>query len=163
LQELRSIASSNSNVRVLQIDLKDYDKYSEIVSQVKDVVKDEGLNVLFNSAGISPRSSFLGLKALKPNELMDVFAVNCIAPLMLSKAFVPLLKKASETKKDAPLGVQRAVIVNMSKFQFYSLLFFGVNFKIFQAQFSAQSPQTEKVLSITIDSQNQVLMQQRSL
>jgi NAD(P)-dependent dehydrogenase (short-subunit alcohol dehydrogenase family) len=97
--------------------LKDYDKYPELVAQVQDVVKDEGLNVLFNSAGISPRSSFLGIKALKPNELMDVFAVNCVAPLMLSKAFVPLLKKASAVNKEAPLGVQRAVIVNMSMFQ----------------------------------------------
>lgn len=101
----------------MQIDLKDYDKYPEIVAQVQETVKDEGLNVLFNSAGISPRSSFLGIKALKPNELMDVYAVNCVAPLMLSKAFVPSLKKASDAKKDAPLGVQRAVIVNMSEFR----------------------------------------------
>lgn len=102
-------------MHILQIDLKEFEKYAEIVTQVQDVVKDEGLNVLFNSAGISPKSSFLGLKALKPNELMDVFAVNCVAPLMLTKAFVPLLKKASDANKAAPLGVQRAVIVNMSK------------------------------------------------
>lgn len=72
------------------------------------------MNVLFNNAGVSPKSSFLGLKALKPNELMEVFAVNCVAPLLLSKAFVPLLKKSSENNKDAPLGVKRAVIINMS-------------------------------------------------
>lgn len=62
----------------------------------------------------SPRSSFLGLKALKASELMDVYAVNCVAPLMLSKAFIPLLKKASQANKSAPLGVQRGAIVNMS-------------------------------------------------
>lgn len=45
---------------------------------------------------------------------MDTFAVNTVAPLMLSKAFVPLLKQASNVNKTAPLGVQRAVIVNMS-------------------------------------------------
>lgn len=77
-------------------------------------MKDEGLNVLFNSAGISPRSSFLGLKALKTSELMEVYSVNVVAPLMMSKAFIPLLKKASDVNKSAPLGVQRAVIVNMS-------------------------------------------------
>lgn len=112
--ELRSIAEANKNVHILQIDLKEFDKYPEIVAQVGDVVKNEGLNVLFNSAGISPRSSFLGLKALKPNELMDVYAVNVVAPLMMTKAFVPLLKKASDANKSAPLGVQRAAIVNMS-------------------------------------------------
>jgi NAD(P)-dependent dehydrogenase (short-subunit alcohol dehydrogenase family) len=113
-QELRSIAASNQNVKILQIDLKNVDKYEELVSQVGNVVQDQGLNVLFNSAGISPRSSFLGIKALKANELMDVYAVNVVAPLMLSKTFIPLLKKASAGNKDAPLGVQRAVIVNMS-------------------------------------------------
>jgi NAD(P)-dependent dehydrogenase (short-subunit alcohol dehydrogenase family) len=111
---LQALAKSNKNLRILQIDLKDFDKYEEVVGQVKSIVKDEGLNVLFNSAGISPRSSFLGLKALKTNELMDAYAVNVVAPLMLSKAFIPLLKKASEANKDAPIGVQRAVIVNMS-------------------------------------------------
>lgn len=98
----------------MQIDLKDFNKYPEVVSQVQSIVNNEGLNVLFNSAGISPRSSFLGIKALKPNELMDAFAVNCVAPLMLSKEFIPLLKTASEGNKAAPLGVQRAVIINMS-------------------------------------------------
>lgn len=112
--ELRSIAENNQNVHILQIDLKDFDKYPEIVTQVENVVKDQGLNVLFNNAGISPRSSFLGLKALKPNELMDVYAVNCVAPLMMTKAFLPLLKKASDANKAAPVGVQRACIVNMS-------------------------------------------------
>lgn len=155
LQELRDIAASNSNVRVLQIDLKDYDKYPEIVAQVQDVVKDEGLNVLFNSAGISPRSSFLGLKALKASELMDVYAVNVVAPLMLSRAFVPLLKKASDTKKDAPLGVQRAVIVNMSKFSI-SLSSLCASFhNPFQVQSLAQSLQTRRALCITIVSLSQ--------
>lgn len=94
--------------------MKEFDKYVEIVAQVQDKVQDAGLNVLFNSAGISPRSSFMGMKGLKTSELMDTFAVNCVAPLMLSKAFIPLLKQASESNKAAPLGVQRAVIVNMS-------------------------------------------------
>lgn len=52
LKELRNIAAENKNVHVLQIDLKDFDKYPEIVGQVENVVKDAGLNVLFNSAGI---------------------------------------------------------------------------------------------------------------
>ena len=115
---MRNIASTNKNVHILQIDLVDVDKYSEIVSQVDAVVKDSGLNVLFNSAGISPRSSFLGLKALKAKELMDVFAVNCVAPLMLTKAFVPLLQKASDANKSSPLGVQRACVINMSNLVF---------------------------------------------
>lgn len=108
------MASSNKNVHLLEIDLKEFDKYPTIVQQVGDVVKDEGLNVLFNNAGISPRSSFMGLRALKASELMDTYAVNCVAPLLLTKAFLPLLKKASDNCKSAGLGSSRAAIINMS-------------------------------------------------
>lgn len=101
-------------MHILQIDLRDFDKYPQLVSQVEEVVKDDGLNVIFNSAGISPRSSHLGLKALKASELTDTFQVNVVAPLMLTKAFLPLLKKASLANKTLPLGVQRAAIINMS-------------------------------------------------
>ena len=45
---------------------------------------------------------------------MDVYSVNVVAPLMLSKAFVPLLKKASKANANDPIGITRAVIVNMS-------------------------------------------------
>jgi NAD(P)-dependent dehydrogenase (short-subunit alcohol dehydrogenase family) len=111
---LKSLADANEKLKVLEIDLKDFDKYGELMKQVEGVVKDEGLNVLFNSAGISPRSSFLGLRALKSNELIEAYTVNCVAPLMLSKAFIPLLKKASKNNSKSELGVSRAVIVNMS-------------------------------------------------
>lgn len=96
------------------MDVRDFEKYPQVVTQVEEIVGSQGLNVLFNSAGISPRSSFLGMRALKASELMDAYAVNCVAPLMLSKAFIPLLKKAAKTNSKDQLGVSRAVIVNMS-------------------------------------------------
>lgn len=96
------------------MDVKEFEKYPEVVKQVEEIVGGQGLNVLFNSAGISPRSSFLGMRALKASELMDAYAVNCVAPLMLSKAFTPLLKKAAKNNSKDQLGVSRAVIVNMS-------------------------------------------------
>jgi len=108
------LAASNDKIRILEIDLKNYDKYPEIVKQVENVVKDDGLNVLFNSAGISPRSSFMGIRGLKASELIDTYAVNCVAPLMLSKAFIPLLKMASDKNQSLPLGANRALIMNMS-------------------------------------------------
>lgn len=109
------MADANSDkLKILEIDLKNFDNFTDLAKDVEDVVKDKGLNVLFNSAGISPRSSFLGMKALKANELMDVYAVNCVAPLMLTKAFQPLLKRASKVNEKDPFGVSRAVIVNMS-------------------------------------------------
>lgn len=52
LQELRNLAAQHKKIHILQIDLKDFDKYPEVVGQVESVVKEDGLNVLFNSAGI---------------------------------------------------------------------------------------------------------------
>lgn len=45
---------------------------------------------------------------------MEVYAVNVVAPVMLAKLFIPLLKKAWEMNNSAPWGVQRAAIINMS-------------------------------------------------
>ncbi|KAG5684209.1 hypothetical protein PVAND_013448 [Polypedilum vanderplanki] len=113
--ELRKLSEEHTGkLHLVEIDLKDFDKYGDVVKQVENVVKEDGLNVLWNSAGISPRSSFLGIRALKVNELMDVFSVNCVAPLMLTKAFLPLLKKAAKANSSAPLGVSKAAIINMS-------------------------------------------------
>lgn len=108
------MSKQNDRVKIIQMDVRDYDKYPQVIQQVEEVVKDQGLNLLFNNAGISPKSSFLGLKALKTSELMDVFEVNCVAPLMLTKAFIPLLKKASTFNSNADIGINRALIVNMS-------------------------------------------------
>ncbi|CAO1411852.1 unnamed protein product [Diamesa hyperborea] len=112
--ELQKLKEENQNLHLIQVDLKDFDKYSEVYEQVESIVKDEGLNVLFNSAGVSPKSAYFGIPKLKANELIDTFSVNCVAPLMLTKALLPLLKKAAIANKDSPLGVQRAAVINMS-------------------------------------------------
>ena len=83
-----------------------------MAKQVGDVVKDSGLNVLFNNAGISPKSTRLNFT--KVDDLMETFSTNTVAPIMLTKAFVPLLKKAALANPGAPMGIQKAVIVNMS-------------------------------------------------
>jgi short-subunit dehydrogenase involved in D-alanine esterification of teichoic acids len=87
-QELRQLSSENPCIKLLEIELKNFDKYPEIAKQVEAVVKDEGLTCLFNNAGISPRASFHGIPRLKVSELMETFEVNCVAPLMLTKVCI---------------------------------------------------------------------------
>lgn len=38
-QELKALAAANKNVHILNIDLKDFDKYPEIVSRVQETTK----------------------------------------------------------------------------------------------------------------------------
>lgn len=65
------------------LDVKNFDGYDAVVKQVQEVVKDTGLNVLFNNAGWSPKSTRLPF--VKANDLIDTLITNTVAPVMLTK------------------------------------------------------------------------------
>ncbi|XP_063983571.1 C-signal [Diachasmimorpha longicaudata] len=109
-QELRKIADESKNVHIIEVDLKDTHRYAEIVDTVGKNVGDAGLNVLFNNAGIAAKYTRIGM--VKEEQLTDVYFVNTVVPIMLTKAFLPLLKKAASKKQG--MGVQRAAVINMT-------------------------------------------------
>lgn len=111
-EALTSIAAQHKNVHVLQIDVKDFNKYDEFAKHVQSIVQDDGINVLFNSAGVS--SKFTRVNLVKVEQMTENFITNTVAPLMLTKALLPALKKASKNNESSPKGSSRAVIVNMS-------------------------------------------------
>jgi len=106
-----------------------------LASQVSNIVKDKGLNVLINNAGISSKFTRIGL--VKSEDLLNHFKINTIGPIMLTQvnhcllfsynskfilnylvmlylqALLPLLKIASEKNKSVT-GMKKAVIVNIS-------------------------------------------------
>lgn len=53
------------------------------MKQIDEIVKDEGLNVLLNNAGISPKSTRLPFT--KDSDLIKTFETNSVAPVMLTK------------------------------------------------------------------------------
>lgn len=103
-----------------------------MVAETESIVQDNGLNVLFNNAAFSPKST--RLNATKADDLIKCFQINTIAPIMLTKVYIlfyirnnkllntfdspqalyPLLKKAAHKNPDASYGVGRAAIINMS-------------------------------------------------
>nr|CAD7266018.1 unnamed protein product [Timema shepardi] len=94
------------------LDLKDIESYGTLVENVESIVQGDGLNVLFNNAGISTK--FTRVNMVKAEQITENFLINTVAPLMLTKAFLPLLKKAASQNSSLPLGVSRAAVVNMS-------------------------------------------------
>ena len=54
------------------------------------------------------------IQAVTPQDMRDAFETNCIAPLFLSKAFLPLLKKAAAVNSDAGMGVSKAAIIQVT-------------------------------------------------
>lgn len=123
------------------IDVTNYASFDGLASQIGEIVKGDGLNVLFNNAGVAPKST--RLLFTKQNDLMATFETNSVAPIMLTKvselgilqkkihitffvnrfsmnsypnhqALIPLLKTASKSNSAQPMGVKRAAIINMS-------------------------------------------------
>nr|CAD7408995.1 unnamed protein product [Timema cristinae] len=92
--------------------LKDIESYGTLVGNVESIVQGDGLNVLFNNAGISTK--FTRVNMVKAEQITENFLINTVAPLMLTKAFLPLLKKAASQNSSLPFGVSRAAVVNMS-------------------------------------------------
>lgn len=83
-----------------------------MVKNVESIVQDEGLNLLLNNAGIS--SKYTRINLVKVEQMTSGFMTNTVAPLMLTKAFVPLLKRAAQNKSSEPLSASRAAVINFS-------------------------------------------------
>lgn len=95
-------------------DLTNFDCYDQFVQQVSNIVKEDGLNVLFNNAGVAPKSTRISF--VKTDQLLDTFTTNTVAPIMLTKALLPLLKKAAKKNADKSPGISKAAVINMSSF-----------------------------------------------
>jgi len=111
-EELLALAQSNPSLELVQMSVTDHDAYEQVVKRVADVVGEEGLNLLINNAGVLPQNR--DIQAVTPQDMRDAFETNCIAPLFLSRAFLPLLQKAATKNSEAAMGVAKAAIIQMS-------------------------------------------------
>ncbi|GBP63589.1 C-factor [Eumeta japonica] len=111
-QELQAIAAQNKNLHILRLDVKNTEFFDEAVSKISEVVGDDGLNVLINNAGVATKYTKLGL--VKTEQMIDNLMVNTVAPIMLTKSLLPLLKQASVKNDEKPMSTERAAVINMS-------------------------------------------------
>ena len=70
-------------------DVTDSNKFDVVVKEVEDVVGEDGLNVLYNNAGLQ---GFLNLDNVTEEVMMQIYRVNTIAPLMVSKVISECVK-----------------------------------------------------------------------
>ncbi|KAI8435359.1 hypothetical protein MSG28_003681 [Choristoneura fumiferana] len=111
-EELKKLAQENKHLHILHLDVTNTASYEELSSQVARVVGAGGLNLLVNNAGIATK--FTKLNMVKVEQLVDNLTVNTVAPIMLTKSILPLLKQAAEANKEQPVGARRAAVLNMS-------------------------------------------------
>jgi len=110
-QDLKDLQKKHSNVHILQLEVCDEASYGRLVKEVEDVVKDSGLNLLINNAGILKWNK---LTDVKKDHLVEHFNTNCVAPLQISRAFLPLLRAAGAKSTDSKMSWRRAAIVNIT-------------------------------------------------
>lgn len=91
--ELKQIAAGNSKVKVIELDIKHYDKYEKVVEDVSKQVGSDGLNLLVNNAGIHIKADFHDAKR---EDMLEVYEVNVIAPFLFTRALTPLLQASAE-------------------------------------------------------------------
>ena len=112
-QEVQRLAEKHSNIHLLEFDIADVSepRLTELVKQVSDIVQESGLNLLINNAGMHIKpESFDDVSAASMRKTFDV---NTIAPIMLTQALRPLLKRAAEVTLQS--GEQtNAAVINMS-------------------------------------------------
>lgn len=70
-------------ITFMLVDLIDHGSFFNLASQVSNIVKDKGLNVLINNAGISSKFTRIGL--VKSEDLLNHFKINTIGPIMLTQ------------------------------------------------------------------------------
>ncbi|XP_067390525.1 C-signal-like [Emydura macquarii macquarii] len=109
-QELRNLASRHPNLEIVALEATDPASIKAAAGRV-EYLKGSGLNLLINNAGIVRVTT---LESETPEDMSLVYATNVIGPMLVSQAFLPLLKKAVQQSTQTGLSCSKAAIVNIS-------------------------------------------------
>ncbi|KAM9183092.1 C-signal-like [Mergus octosetaceus] len=112
-QELQNLASKHPNLVIVPLEVTKPASIKAAAASVGERLKDSGLNLLINNAGIGNNSS---LDNVTQEDMAQMYATNTIGPLLLSQAFLPLLKKAAQGSPGSGLSCSKAAIINMSSY-----------------------------------------------
>jgi len=109
--ELEKLAAENASVHIVAFEITDPKQYDKAVNEVHKIVGTTGLNVLINNAAIFDKT-LKTLETLTKENLMEHFDINFVSPVLLIKAFLPLLKQGAEKAKSK--GQLGSSVINIS-------------------------------------------------
>ncbi|XP_075289519.1 LOW QUALITY PROTEIN: C-signal-like [Opisthocomus hoazin] len=108
---LRELAAQHPSIKLVQLDVVNLASIRGAVRAVGSHLKDQGLNLLVNNAGVSLHTT---LRSLDSQEMLSAFAINVVGPLLVAKEFLPLLEKAAKGAGKRGLSCSRAAVINVS-------------------------------------------------
>ncbi|XP_041851933.1 C-factor [Melanotaenia boesemani] len=112
-QKLQELAEKHPNIRIVALDVVSQESIDKCAEEVGQLVQEDGLNCLINNAGINVVADFHSVTAEK---MIENFHTNSVAPLMITKTFLPLLKQAASRggSGSGAMGIRRAAVINMT-------------------------------------------------
>ena len=90
--ELNELANNHLNIHILQLELTNYSSYDSFVNKVDTIVGKEGLTLFIQNAGLKANSNE---NQLNPDQLMKMYNINAVAPVLLARKLLPILRKST--------------------------------------------------------------------
>ncbi|KAM9351618.1 C-signal-like [Symphorus nematophorus] len=106
---LQELSKTHRDVHIVTLDVDSQQSISSALEEVHSIVGNEGLNCLINNAAIGLSTD---INTVTPEAMMRSFRVNSVAPLFVTKAFLPLLQTAAA--QSTGMGIHRAAVINVS-------------------------------------------------
>ncbi|XP_070616436.1 C-signal-like isoform X2 [Erythrolamprus reginae] len=113
-QDLKNLAAQRQEVVIIPLNITDPSSIKSAVTMVTERLNGSGLNLLINNAGVACRDS--KIETQTPEDMAEVYKTNVIGTMMISQAFLPLLRKASQDSPKKGMSCSKASIVNMSSY-----------------------------------------------
>ncbi|XP_061450385.1 C-signal-like [Rhineura floridana] len=110
-QELKALASKHPSLAILQLETTDEESVQAAAKKAEARLGGSGLNLLINNAGIMLPCT---LESATAKDMLDVYNTNLVGPMLVTKEFLPLLKKAAHASQQKGMSCGKAAIINMS-------------------------------------------------
>ncbi|KAM6300538.1 C-signal-like [Aegotheles albertisi] len=110
-QELQNLAAKHPSLGIVALEVTNPASIKAAAARVGEQLGGSGLNLLINNAGIA---KFNLLDTETQEDMTQVYTTNTVGPLLVSQAFLPLLKKAAQGSPGSALSCSKAAIINMS-------------------------------------------------
>ncbi|XP_026574812.1 uncharacterized protein LOC113448369 [Pseudonaja textilis] len=113
-QDLRNLAAQHQEIVIVPLNITDPFSIEAAVAMVTERLNGTGLNLLINNAAIASHDTKVNSQT--PEDMAEVYKTNVIGPMLISQAFLPLLRKASQDSPIKGMSCSKACIVNMSSY-----------------------------------------------